>query len=390
MKDEVYSSWDRVLAALEHREPDRIPLDLGNTGSSGIMIGPYRDLIQRLGVSEDVEVGDLKQQLAKVSEEVKGRLMVDFRSIDRRSGGGWKPEFKVVDGYRTLIDEWGIGWRMPLDGGFYYDMFSHPLSEASGPADVEKHAWPDPEDPSRIDGMDESAKVFKEDGKAVVAASMTTGIFEMSLWLRGFENFFMDLALNPALAEALLDKILELHIRYWSILLPKLQGNVLVVRAGDDLGCQHGLLISPDMYRKYLKPRHKKLFDFMKSGVGGEGKVFLFLHSCGAIRELIPDLIEVGVDILNPVQVNAPGMDSFGLKRDFGDSITFWGGGVDTQTVLPYGSADEVRDEVKMRIDHLAPGGGFIFAPVHNIQTGVPPENVLAMWETWRDYGQYR
>jgi uroporphyrinogen decarboxylase len=129
----------------------------------------------------------------------------------------------------------------------------------------------------------------------------------------------------------------------------------------------------------------------MKSRVGvGGGKVFLFLHSCGAIRELIPDLIEVGVDILNPVQVNAPGMDSLALKLDFGDSLTFWGGGVDTQTVLPYGSPEEVRDEVKMRIDHLAPGGGFVFAPVHNIQTGVPPENVVAMWETWRDYGQYR
>jgi len=380
-------SWTRVLTTLQHREPDHIPLDIGTTGSTGIMVEPYKQLLEYLGIKEEIVIGDLKQQLVKVSDKVKRSLGVDFRSIDRRTSSGWRPEFKEEDGYRKFTDEWGIGWRMPLDGGIYYDMYYHPLQDASDISEIENYPWPDPADPGRTAGMGEHARKLRESGMAVVAASMTTGIFEMAQWMRGFENFFMDLALNPGMAECLLDKLLELHLKYWDILLPMLDGNVLVVRAGDDLGSQNGLLISPEMYRRFLKPRHRKLFQFMKTRSGH--KVFLFIHSCGSVRKLIPDLIEIGVDILNPVQVNAKDMDTKELKRDFGDSLVFWGGGIDTQNVLPYGSVDDVRDEVKRRIDDLAPGGGFVFAPVHNIQQGVPLENIVAMWETWREYGHY-
>jgi len=160
--------------------------------------------------------------------------------------------------------------------------------------------------------------------------------------------------------------------------------NVLVISEADDLASQNSLLVSANMYRQFIKPRHKKLFSYIKSKA--QNKVYIFYHTCGAVKELIPDLIEAGVDILNPVQVNAKGMDSKELKKLFGKDITFWGGGVDTQHILPHGTPQEVRDETKRRIEDLAPGGGFIFNPVHNVQRDVPPENYMAMWETLQEY----
>jgi uroporphyrinogen decarboxylase len=204
--------------------------------------------------------------------------------------------------------------------------------------------------------------------------------------MRGYENFFCDLAGNRPLAEAFCDKITELKMRYWEKALPLVGDLVDVIQEGDDYGGQNGLQVSPQLWREVFKPRLAQLIPHIKKCAP---HVFIFFHSCGSIHEIILDLIEVGVDILNPVQVGATNMDSQQLKKEFGDDLSFWGGGVDTQSVLPNGTPQQVRDEVKRRIDDFAPGGGFVFNTVHNIQADVPPENILAMREALREFGGY-
>ena len=232
----------------------------------------------------------------------------------------------------------------------------------------------------------EVERLSKKGEFATVLAAGDAGIFERALWIRGFEDFLTDLVASPSLATSLLDMLTEMHIKYWDKALDAMGGLVQVVVEADDLGTQNKPLISPKIYRKYLKPRHKKVFSFIKKKAPN---VYIFFHSCGSIYDLIPDLIESGIDILNPVQVSAAKMDTKRLKKEFGNEITFWGGGCDTQRILPYSAPQEVRDEVKKRIDDLAPDGGFIFNTVHNIQADVPPENIMAMWETLQEYGKY-
>jgi uroporphyrinogen decarboxylase len=245
----------------------------------------------------------------------------------------------------------------------------------------------DPVEDARFDELRDFAEKVRNEGRAFVLGGISAGMLEMGLWLRGFENFFCDLHENRSLAEAICDKILELKMRYWEKALSLLGDLVDVVQEGDDYGGQQGLLISPQIWREVFKPRLRQLFSHIKRCAP---HVFIFFHSCGSIYEIIPDLIEVGVDILNPVQVAAANMDTKRLKREFGDCLTFWGGGVDTQRVLPRGTTEQVREEVKRRIEDLAPGGGFVFATVHNIQADVPPENILAMWEAVQEFGRYR
>jgi uroporphyrinogen decarboxylase len=213
------------------------------------------------------------------------------------------------------------------------------------------------------------------------------GILEVSLWTRGAENFYCDLLAKTPFAEALMDAVLAIKMAYWSRALELVGKDVMMISEADDLCTQTGLLISPELYRDLIKPRHTRLFEHIRKQAATDVKIFY--HCCGAVAPILPDLIESGIDVLNPVQVSAAGMDTKELKRRFGKDLTFYGGGVDTQHVLPYGTPDHVRDEVRRRIDELAPGGGFIFATVHNIQADVPPENILAMWETVREYGVY-
>jgi uroporphyrinogen decarboxylase len=182
-----------------------------------------------------------------------------------------------------------------------------------------------------------------------------------------------------------MDKLLEIEMGYWDLILSALGDYIDVVLTANDFAGQKGLLISPSTYRKYIKPRQKKLNSFIKKK---KPYVYIFFHSCGSIYDLIPDLIDTGIDIINPVQVSAVKMDTRKLKKEFGDVLSFWGG-IDTQKILPHGGSQEVKDEVKRRIDDLAPGGGFVFAPVHNIQPDVPPENIIAMWEALQEYGEY-
>jgi uroporphyrinogen decarboxylase len=379
-------SRERVLASLAHREPDRIPLDLGGTVVTGIHRVAYTTLRDYLGLPRSpVGVGDIVQQLAVVDDDVAARLDVDVRGAGPGSVPVYEPTLSAVDGYRTFTDMWGIGWRMPVDHPLYFDMCRHPLSGAETVSDVGRFAWPIVENINFVSLREQTALAHSL-GKVVVLGMLCGGVAEMAAAIRGYANFYMDLASNAVLAEHLMDRFLDLKMDYWRQTLSAVGELVDVVAEGEDLGSQDRLLISPQLYRRYVKPRHGRLFSFIKQCA----RVRVFLHSCGAIRPIIGDLIESGVDILNPVQKSAAGMDLVELKRTFGQDVVFWGGGVSTQRVLGRGSLQAVRDDVRRSIDALAPGGGFVFSADHNIQADVPPENIMAMWTTLREYGGYR
>jgi len=383
------NSRQRAKMALNHQEPDRIPFDLGGTVLTSINVHAYRQLRQFLGLPEkEIGVMDIFQQIAVVDDDVREKLGVDVRNVAPRSSATHNIVLNETDmpGYTFFHDEWQIGWRMPKDKGFYYDMFEHPLANASSIEDIKNFPWPDAVDPARFVGLKEQARHVAEDlEELVILGGLAAGFIELTAWTRGFAKFYPDLVTNREWLTYLMDKIIDLKMAYWEIALPMVGYYADVVQEADDLAGQFGLLISPEIYREVVKPRHKKIMDFIKARTDAK----IFFHSCGAVRDIIPDMIDVGIDILNPVQVSATGMESAALKRDFGNEMTFWGGLVDTQGVFTNGTEQQVRDEVRRRIDDLGPGGGFIAATVHNVQANVPPQNIMAMWETLQEYGNY-
>ncbi len=384
------NSYERVKLALAHKEPDQIPFDLGATVLTGMNISTYKKLRSYIGLPEkEAKIVDEMQQLAYIDEDMIDYLGVDVRCIDPSPVLSPLQTAPQVQGeYWQQTDEWGIGWKMPRQGGHYYDMVKHPLAEVEDMAELKNYPWPNPVAEGRFATMKERADRFVfEKQQAYVLGRFCAGIWEMALWTNGFEKFFCDMMVNESYAHGLMEFITEQKMAYWEKALATVGSNVLVVSEADDLATQISLLVSPELYKKVVHPYHKKLFSFIRSKA--QSPVHIFYHSCGAISELIPLLIDEGVDVLNPVQVSAKGMDSQHLKREFGKDITFWGGGIDTQSVLPRGNPAEIREEVKRRIDHLATGGGFIFTPVHNVQSDVPPENYLAMWQAFKEYGKY-
>lgn len=381
------SSRERVLRALSHREPDRIPFDVGGTGLSTMHVTAYRNLRRHLGLPEsEPRVGMVAEQLALVDEDVSQRLETDFRLVLPGKASDFRYVFRDEGKYEAYTDEWGIGWRKPKDGGFYYDMYHHPLAEADSLEDLKAYPFPDPEDEGRFVSLREQAESAANKEKAIVLAGPCAGIAEVTSWLRGYEQYYLDLGRRPEFVAYMLDRLVAFKCAYWERALREVGDLVDIVVEADDLAGQQSLLMSPDTYRELIKPRHQRLFTFIK----GQAAVKIFFHSCGAVRPLIGDLIDAGIDILNPVQVSAKGMNPYELKQEFGKELVFWGGGVDTQRVLCDGSPKDVREDVRRNIEALAPGGGFVFAAVHDIQADVPPENVVAMWDAWKLYGTYR
>ncbi len=377
---------ERLITSLEHREPDRVPFDLGASLITGIHKTAYKNFTDLLNMPEkEVKIFDVVQQISTPSEELLRKIGVDTRNLSPLSSSQWTLNYSEDAEYRYFTDEWGIVWRMPLDNGFYFDMYKNPMAEIDTLEGLANYQFPDPTDDARFVGLRQRALVEHEKGNAIVLSSMSAGIMELGAWLRGFENFFMDLALRPEFTRALLNKVYEIKRQYWEKALNEVGDLIQVVQEADDLGAQNSLLISPKMYRKFIKPLHKDLFEFIHS----KTKAKVFIHSCGAVSDLIPDLIDSGVDILNPVQLSARNMDPVKLKQEFGKDIVFWGGGIDTQSILPKGSLTQVREAVKRQIEILAPGGGFVFNTVHNIQPDVPPENLMAMVEALHEFGNY-
>jgi len=396
------TSRERVITALEHEEPDRVPVDLGSMLSTGIMGMAYSKLKAYLGISGGrTRMYDLGQQLAEPEIEILERIGADVLPLFVSEPKKWKPS-KLPDGSQCEVPEWfnpevlpdgsqvlrdGAGRitsKMPKDG-YYFDSVYHSLESISTIDELEGQNFHSPIDEVTLDDLHKRAKHLYETTDYAVMLNGAGGIYEWAQGLRGWDVFMIDLAANPEFAGALLDKLVEANIKRLEQVLPVVEGYVQVVQTGDDLGMQDGPQISPELYREVVKPRHKRLYQYIK----GHTSAYLFLHTCGSVYEFTPDFIEMGVDALNPVQVSARDMDTKKLKQEFGKQITFWGGGCDTQKVLPFGTPSEVEEEVKRRIEDLAPGGGFVFTQVHNIQAGTPPENIMAMYDTVKGFGRY-
>lgn len=388
------NSRERIQLALDHHEPDRIPYDLAGTTVTAITKNAYVRAMQHRGLSK--EIGDDEvdpiQQIVTPSEE----NLIFLKSDTRRIGAQRIPNYhnirRVNGNIIEVTDFYGCNWRYETGHDIYFHMIDSPLEKADSLSGG-LHLLPQTNWDSYVKIL--RRKLDLQIGKVGdfcgIADRNTAGLTENSLRIRGYENWFMDTMIDPDGVESLFDRIVDDKLRYWDAIIDWAieTGNtdkIQVISECDDLGSQATTIIDPDTLRQMVIPRFKTIFTHVKKRLP---HVKTFMHSCGAIREILPDLIEAGLDILNPVQFTAAGMDLKGLKRDFGDVLTFWGGGVDTQSTLNNGNPQQVADEVKSIIDIMAPGGGFVFAPVHNIQDDVSPENFWAMWDTLQQYGKY-
>ncbi len=327
---------------------------------------------------------DYVQQLPYVDDALMERFGVDFRMVQLPAATAARVEIFEEGKFYAFIDRWGSKLHMPIQDGLYFDWVDFPIQEATMAA-LDHYQWPQP-DPVEVNlTLGKQAKSLYEntDYAIVGSAVIGGGIFEQPARVMGLQNFLMALASDPKFADRLMEQITDIYIESCNRCLEQVGPYIQVFTYWDDLTGQNGWIINPAIYRKMIKPKQKRLVEAIKKMTGAK----IFFHCCGAARSLIPDLIEIGFDILNPVQVSAQGMNTRELKAEFGQDIVFWGGGVDTQRVLPFGTPQEVRDEVKRRIDDLAPGGGFVFAAVHNIQAFVPPKNIVAAFDTAIQYG---
>ena len=377
------TSRERVLTTLSLKEPDRVPIDLGQAAGDGITIKAYKNLIAYLGLPErEIRVAGKSSQTALVDEDVLQLLKVDFRRLDLGKPDGWVDEDLGNDTYR---DEFQLVRRRP-EGGFYYDLVEYPMADIDTVERIDEYPWPDPDNPGRFRGLKERAEKLHTETDYAVVLQINSSFFMRCCELRGWENFLMDLAVNEEFAVALMNRFLDYRLKVAENALREVGKNVdIVLISTDDLGMEDRTMISPAMYRKLVKPIQKRMFDFFKENT----HAVRFYHTDGAIYPLIEDFIEIGVQALNPIQVSTVGMgDTAKMKRDFGDRLAFWGA-IDTHRVLPYGSVSDVRDEVRRRIKDLAPGGGYVLCSVHNIQPDVPPENMMAMFESAYEYGRY-
>jgi uroporphyrinogen decarboxylase len=383
------NSIQTIKEALSHREPDRVPLDIAGTRISGIHTKAYQRFRRKLGLElSNPRWQVLYLQHPKVEHDFYSKVGVDIESADPITESMETEVMSDNTGGQYYTDMYGNEWFMSSDAE-YFDVRKPALSNVETVADVNRHKWPKGNEQAVVANLQEDARIiWHEHKRAVVLGRTSVGLFEMCAYLMGHEKALLNLALNPALIEAVMDKVLEIKLKYYESAINLLIAaglDYFIFSDSEDLGTQKGLLYDPKVYRSIIKPRHLQLFSFIKKH--SQGKAYIELHSCGAIRELIPDVIESGVEILNPIQVSATGMDDTKkLKKDFGDSLVFHGGGVDSQYTLPYGTPQEIKDEVRRRIEDLATDGGFIFTPVHSIQPDVPFENFTALLDAYREY----
>ena len=378
---------ERVLRALNHEVPDRVPIDLGGN-QTGIHKNAYRNLALYLGLLDGIEIMDAVQQLARPSERVLERFGVDTRYVSAGPPSSFPGTIVTAerDGrlWRDFTDEFGVRWSMPCDQNLYMDITLHPLANATL-RDVADHPWPKGDDPSRFAGLRERALRIRKETPFAVISGISGVVYEEGWYLRGLEQWLCDLLTAPEFCEAVLDRVLQYWLEWFRLFLDEAGDVVDVIMIGDDLAGQDGPIFSPAIYRRLVKPRQKRLVQYIRSRTRAK----IWYHTCGSCVAHIPDLIDNGIDILNPVQTSARGMDPAELKGRFGKDLSFWGGGCDSQRVLPRGTPAEVAANVRANVAALMPGGGYIFAGVHNIQGEVPPENVVAMFDAALAYGRH-
>ena len=394
---------ERVLAALNHVEPDRIPVDLSGHRSSGIAAMAYPKLRAYLGLEpRPVRVYDVIQQLAVVDDDVLDRFGVDCIEMGRGfalDDNSWKP-WTLPDGTDCFIPAWtnmerrSDRWvilsnsgrvfaHMP-DGTLYFEQTYFPLAESGDdhlvPDTFNECMWtgvaapPGPVDPETLR---RGAQQLRENTDRAIIGLFGGNLFETGQFFYRADNFFMLLAADPQKAHRFLDGLVEIHLANLEKFLTAVGPSIDVILFGDDLGMQTGPMLSPRMYCEFFKPRHQILWNRAKE----LADVKVMLHCCGGVRELLPHLIEAGLDAINPVQITCAGMNAAELKAEFGRDLTFWGGGCDTRDVLTGASPAEVAEHVRNQVRTLAPGGGFVFQQVHNILANVPPESIVAMFD---------
>ena len=381
------TSRERLLEALDHREPDRVPIDLGGN-QTGIHKFAYQTLLEHLGIADELTIMDPVQQLARPCEAVLERFHVDTRYVAAGAPADWQGgiETNERDGrvWHDLKDEFGVVWSMPDDEPLYMDISHHPLADATID-DVADYPWPRGDDPTRFDGLRDRALAIRNDTPYAVVSGISGVVYEICWYMRGLENWFVDMLMQPEFCEALIDQTVRYWLDWFDVFLDEVGDVVDVIMIGDDLAGQGGPLFRPEFYRQVVKPRHKRLVQAIRPRTRAK----IWYHTCGACVEYIEDLIDNGIDILNPVQISAANMDPADLKARFGDRLTFWGGGIDAQHVLPVASPETVREHVRRNVEAFKPGGGYVFNNVHNIQAGVPPENIVAMYEAAYEAGSY-
>ncbi|MCX8189407.1 MAG: hypothetical protein N3F64_06815 [Nitrososphaeria archaeon] len=362
-------SKDRVLAALNHEETDRVPIDLGGTVTS-MHFKVYKDLLHYLGLDEKIYLINKVGGTVRPSEKILKRFNIDTRYI--------YPKLEPLnENFPTSsVDAWGIRRKFT---GYYYDVIEggSPLADADSVYDINSYSWPKPEELGfDLNYMIEQGERFSTESYAIVFPYVIVGSFAHAMLLRGFKQFLSDLILRPKIAEAILDNITNIMVECIRKFIAPIGQYLDVVFFGDDLGTQTSPIISPQIYNKFVKPRHSKIVEAFKSISNAK----VIIHSDGSIFQLLDGLIDAGIDGINPVQVSAKNMDSNLLKERFGEKLVFWGG-IDTQRVLPFGKPENVIEEVKRRVFDLARGGGYILASVHNIQPLTPPENIITMFD---------
>jgi uroporphyrinogen decarboxylase len=366
---------ERIRLTLAHKEPDRIPLDLGSR-SSAIEEQAYDDLKAHLGIKKPSTC--FLRSHAVIDREVMDLFGIDTDYVRAVPESAW-----ARDGEDELfIDKWNVPWRKRA-GTLYYELDSCPL-RGKDPEAVLSEEWKPLLTPELLKEMARIAKDLHENtDRFLITDVVGAGIFERAWYLRGFEDFLVEIMVDKKFAHAFLEKVLLRQMEAYGSIADHIGPFIEGVWITDDVATQDSLMFSPEVYREMVKPYQKRLLDFLRSR-----NLKAVFHTCGAVHPLIPDLLEIGAEIFHPIQLNAKGMDSAVLKKEFGKDMVFWGGGCDIG-VLQFGSVEEVREEVKKRIDDLAPGGGFVFTPTHCIQPHTPPANVMAMIETLRSRGAY-
>ena len=407
---------ERIASAIQHKETDRSPIDMGSNPSSGISATAYHNLVASLGNPDaPVRVYDVVQELAEPEEWVLDHFGIDVIDIGRtftKDDGYWQPILlndsidalypstftpeRCADGSFVASKNGEILARKP-SGATFYDQTVFPFQDGypDSYADLPEHMgrvlwsafvhapWDSASGDGFWDRLRRETIALREQTDKALMVVVGCNLFEWGTFLRRIDNFLMDIYTEPEAVEGLLDQLVEIHLGTLENVCEAVGDIVDVVRFGDDLGMDSGPFMSADHYRSLFMPRHRMLTDYVKK----HSSMTPFLHSCGSIYELIPSLIEAGFEVLNPVQTNCVNMEPERLKSEFGADLTFWGGGIDTRTTLNTGSPAVVKDEVRHRLDILLPGGGYVFNTVHNILPDVPPENIIAMFEAIHEYG---
>ena len=403
-----YTSRQRVLAALKHQEADKVPFDFGGTRSTGINALAYFKLRAFLGIAgRNVKIYDLRQLLADIEPEIMTLFGSDCIQLHRMAPScglkidRYKPArmmdgniYDVPSGYNPVLlpdnstgitDSSGRVVLKRLEGGLYFDDVYAPLATVTTERELDMISYP-------AISEDEAAFLARK-GEALysgtdyaIVAPLGISIFERGIKDFGYEEWLMRIMIDETIVTAYLERLADAYIKMVDAFSEKAGRFVQVVQANDDLGMQNAPLIPPEVYRKVFFPYHKRIFSHVKKKLP---HVYILLHSCGSIYDLIPALIEAGVDALNPVQINAEKMNPAILKREFGKDLTFWGGGISTQTTLSFGSIDGIVDEVSRMMELFAVGGGFVFSPVHNIQADISPEKIIKVFETAKKLRNY-